>query len=86
MTLARLENDRSRFKAVPKPGRESAASRERVSDVWPDWSADLNAAELAEGVEKNRPSVILREAAGAVIYSVGLVVLLMAVLSVLHVR
>jgi hypothetical protein len=86
MTLARLENHRSRFKAVPKPGRKSAASRERVSDVWPDWSADLSAAELAKSVEKNRPSIVLREAAGAVIYSVGLVILLMAVLSVLHVR
>jgi hypothetical protein len=86
MTLARLENDRNRFKAIPKPGRESAASRERVSDAWPGWSTDLSAAELAKGAEKNRPSVVLREAAGAVIYSVGLVILLMTILSLLHAR
>ena len=86
MTLARLENDRSRFRAVPKPRRESVASEERVSDVWPDWSTERSAAELAKGIEKNRPFTVLREAAGAVVYSVGLVILLMAVLSVLHVR
>ena len=84
MMLARLENDRSRFRAVPR--RESVASEERVSDVWPDWSTQRSAAELAKDVEKNRPSIVLREAAGVVVYSVGLVILLMAVLSVLHVR
>jgi hypothetical protein len=86
MSLARLENDHSRFRVVSKPRGESVATEERASDVWPDWSTELSAAELAKGVEKNRPSIILREAAGAVIYSVGLVILLMAVLSVLHVR
>jgi hypothetical protein len=86
MTLARLENDRSRFRAVPKPRRESAASEERVSDVWPDWSTERSAAELAKDIEKNRSFIVLREAAGAVVYSVGLVILLMAILSVLHIR
>jgi hypothetical protein len=86
MTLARLESDRSRFQAVPKPGRESVAFEERVSDVWPDWSMELSEEDLAKDVEKNRPSVVLREAAGAVVYSVGLVILLMAILSILHIR
>jgi len=86
MTLARLESDRSRSQAVPKPCRESVASEERVSDVWPDWSMELSEADLAKGVEKNRPSAVLREAAGVVVYSVGLVILLMSILNVLHIR
>jgi len=86
MTLARLEFDRGHLQVVPKPRRKSVASGERVSDVWPDWSTQIGAAELAEGAQKNRPSTVLREAAGAVIYSVGLVILLIAVLSVLHLR
>jgi hypothetical protein len=86
MTLARLESDCSRFQAVPKLGRESVASEERVSDVWPDWSMELSEEDLARGVEKNRLSIVLWEAVGAVVYSVGLVILLMAILSVLHIR
>jgi hypothetical protein len=86
MTLARLEYDRGHLQVVPKPRRKSVPSGERVSDVWPDWSTQISAAELAEGEQKNRPSAVLREAAGAVICSVGLVILLIAVLSVLHVR
>jgi hypothetical protein len=76
----------SRFQAVPKLGRESVASEERVSDVWPDWSMELSEEDLARGVEKNRLSIVLWEAVGAVVYSVGLVILLMAILSVLHIR
>jgi hypothetical protein len=86
MTLARLESDRSRLQVVPKLGRESVASEERVSDVWPDWSMELSEKDLAKGVEKNRLSIVLREAVGAVVYSVGLVVLLMTILSLLHIR
>ena len=86
MTLARLENDRSRFQVVPKAHRKVVASDDRISDVWPDWSTERSPAESAKDVEKNRPSVILREAAGAIIYSVGLLILLMVVLGVLHVR
>ncbi len=86
MSLARLENDRSRFRVVPQARRKSVASEDRVSDVWPDWSTERSPAELAKDVEKNRPATILREAAGAIAYSVGLVILLMAILGVLHVR
>ena len=82
MTSARLQNDRSRFQVVPKPHRKVVASEDRVSDVWPDWSTERTPAELSKVVEKNRPSIVLLEAAGAVAYSVGLVILLMVVLSV----
>jgi hypothetical protein len=85
MTIATREDFRSR-EHVTTPRMRNVVSRERVSDVWPDWSTELSAAELAENVEKNRPSLVLREVAGAVVYSIGLVILLMAVLSVLHVR
>jgi len=47
---------------------------------------EFSEADMANGVEKNRPSVVLREAAGAVVYSVGLVILLMAILGALHIR
>jgi hypothetical protein len=86
MSLARLDYDRGHLQVVPKPRRKSVASGERVSDVWPDWSTEFSAADLVEGAEKNRPFTVLREAAGAVIYSVGLVILLIAVLSALHIR
>ncbi len=86
MTIATLEDFRSTEHAVPASRKNSAVSNERVSDVWPDWSSKLGEADLTKAVGKNRPSVVLREAVGAVLYSVGLVVLLMAVLAVLHVR
>lgn len=86
MTIATLEDFRSTLHTVPTPRKSSAVSDERASDVWPDWSSELNETELTRAAEKSRPSVILREAVGAVLYSVGLVVLLMAVLGVLHVR
>lgn len=87
MTIATLEDFRSPVHAVPTARKSSVVSGERVSDVWPDWSStELSDTELTKVAEKNRPSVVLREAVGAVLYSVGLVVLLMAVLGVLHIR
>ena len=86
MTIATLEDFRSRVHAVPTPRESSVVSDERVSDVWPDWSTELSESELTKAAEKNRPFGILREAVGAVLYSAGLVVLLMAVLGVLHIR
>jgi len=83
MMLARLERDPGRFHAVPR--QESAASKERLSDAWPDWPVESRETELAI-VEKNKPSVVIREAVYAIAYSIGLVVFLMAVLSILHIR
>ncbi len=83
MTLAVLENFRSRPQPAPEPDRDRGLSQERNSDVWPDWSTEIGEAELASSAEKNRPSVILREAVGAVLYSSGLVMLLIAILSAL---
>lgn len=84
MTVARLENGCSCFDAVPKPRRESVASKEGISDAWPDWSAEVSAAELAKTAEKNRPALVLWEAVRTIVTSVGMVVLLMAILGVLH--
>jgi len=88
MTYARLEFGHFRLHAVPKPEtqRESAASKDRVSDVWPDWSAEVSETELTKAAEKNRPTVVLWEAVRTIVISVGMVVLLMAVLGVLHLR
>lgn len=85
MTLANLDIRRSRLRAVPKP-QLRVVLKERGSEVWPDWSTELSPAELAQSAAKNKPSAVLKEAAGAVIYSVGLVILLMTLLSALHVR
>ena len=85
MTLASLETGRSRLYVVPSSRPERVTPPDRVSDAWPDWSTELSDAELAKAARKNRTSVVLREAAGAVVFSVGLVILLMAVLGVLHI-
>jgi hypothetical protein len=85
MTLANTYGRPARLHAVRKPDR-NVPSKERDSDVWPDWSTELDASEIAKSTEKNKPATVLREAVGAILYSVGLVVLLMVVLGVLHVR
>jgi hypothetical protein len=77
MTLISLENNRQRFAAVPWSRRDTVVSKERVSDVWPDWATELNEGELTEVAEKNRPSVVLWEALRAIVISVGMVILLM---------
>lgn len=86
MTLAFLEGHSAHIPVVPNARLESVRAQERDSDVWPAWSTELSPTELAEVARKNRLSKVLREIAGAVAYSVGLVVFLMAILSVLHVR
>lgn len=87
MTIATLEDFRSRVHAECRPRKSGGVSDERASDVWPDWSStELSDIELTQMATKNKPSAILREAVGAVLYSVGLVILLMAVLGVLHIR
>jgi hypothetical protein len=85
MSLANMHSRPTWLHAVPKPP-QSPAPKERTSDVWPDLSTELSECELAKSAEKNRPSTIFGEAVGAVIYSVGLVVLLMAVLGAFHLR
>jgi hypothetical protein len=78
MRLAGSRNGRNQFHASSNfvPCQKTAAPAERISDIW-----------LAkEAAEKNRPSVVLWEAARTFVLSVGVVVLLMVVLSVLHFR
>jgi hypothetical protein len=57
-----------------------------VSDVWPDWSTELDESELVEITEKNRPIVVLREAVEAVAISVSTVIMLMVIVGVLNIR
>jgi len=87
MTLATLEEFRSKAPAASIARKSGVVSVERISDVWPDWSTtELSDTELTKVAEKNRPSVVLREAAGAILFSVGLVVLLMTVLGASYIR
>ncbi len=85
MPLANMHSRPAWLHSVPKPP-QSPAPKERTSDVWPDFSTELSESDLARSAGKNRPFTILGEAVGAVIYSVGLVVLLMAVLGFFHLR
>jgi hypothetical protein len=83
MTLAILEGRSARPRMVPKAKVEGVCSNERDCDVWPEWSTERAPAELANAAEKNKLSKVLGEVAGAIAYSLGLVVLLMSALSVL---
>jgi hypothetical protein len=85
MTLAHSKSGLGRVQVVPKPPQDTVWP-ERDSDVWPDWSTDLSASELAKLVAKNKPSIVLLQASGAIIYSVGLVILLMLVFGEIHLR
>jgi len=86
MTLATLEIDRNRLRAVSNLGarRKTAVPTERVSDVWPDWSTEAAGTDPAKAVEKNKLSVVLWETARAIVISIGMVILLMVILSVLQ--
>ncbi len=69
------------------PGtRAQEPGGERVSDAWPDFSTELSEAEIQVMIHKNRPARVLWQAARAVVYSVGLVVGLMALLAAFGVR
>jgi len=86
MTLASLERDHRRpLYAVPKT-RERGPAQERFSDAWPDFSTELSKDEIGVMVQKNRPARVLWQAIWAVVYSIGLVVGLMALLAVFGVR
>jgi hypothetical protein len=81
MTSTRLKYDHSRpFPTASNVNRRQP--RERVSDVWPDWSSELSEVEIEKSAEKNKAATVLWEAVRAVAVSVGMVILLMAVLSV----
>ena len=64
-------------------GRVHMPPRERLSDSWPDFAAELPDANIKDSAWKNRVGQVLGEALGAVVYSVGLVVLLIVVLELL---
>jgi len=65
-------------------GREPAPSCQRLSDCWPDFSTDLSEDQIETAQQKNRPSAVLKEAVGAILYSIGLVVLLMTIVLALR--
>jgi hypothetical protein len=86
MTLASLENDRIRLRTVSSLDfrRETAVPAKRVSDVWPDWSTEAAEAEPGNAVERNKLSVVLWEAARAIVISIGMAVIVMVILGVLQ--
>jgi hypothetical protein len=58
----------------------------RGGDNWPDvWPAPSEQ-DMKRIRQKNRLTTIMKEAAGAVVYSVSLVVLLLALLALFHAR
>jgi hypothetical protein len=74
------------FHAIPRTEQRSRKSRERISDVWPDFSTELGDDRIEKQAEKNKPSIVLWEAVRAVMVSVGMVSGLMVVLDLLGVR
>lgn len=85
MSLANTYGRPAWLRAVPQP-EQGAPPKERDCDAWPDWSSEMSASEIAKSTEKNRPIAVLLEAAGAILFSLGLVVFLMVVVSALHAR
>ena len=83
MAFANFEDRPASLQRLPRIHAASAA-RERGTDAWPDWSTDLNPQELDKMAQKNKPAIVLWEAAGIVLYSVGLVLLLMMFLGALQ--
>ena len=87
MALANFKDECAhQFHAIPRPGVRDRRSTDRVSDVWPDFSTELSDDRIEEQVEKNKPSIVLWEAARAVVLSVGMVIALMVVLDLLGIR
>ncbi|HEY2009468.1 MAG TPA: hypothetical protein VGH23_10795 [Rhizomicrobium sp.] len=67
---------------VPHIDDCALSSGDNRPDAWPAPSEQ----DMSRIQQKNRLAIIMKEAAGAVVYSVGLVVLLLAVLTLLHAR
>ncbi|OJU07445.1 MAG: hypothetical protein BGN85_00595 [Alphaproteobacteria bacterium 64-11] len=87
MTIMRLGDDHNRrLRAVSRTQPRISCSQDRASDVWPDIATELGEAEIGRSAEKNRPSIVLWGAVRAIAISVGLVICLMAVLTISGVR
>jgi hypothetical protein len=86
MTLASLERDHRRPPYAVSKTRAQEPAQERVSDAWPDFSTELSKDEIRVMVQKNSPARVLWQAIWAVVYSIGLVVGLMALLAAFGVR
>lgn len=83
MSFANAENRRVhpiRLVSLRSCGR----ARQRLSDCWPDFSTELSEDKIEIAQRKNRPGAVLKEAIGAILYAVGLVVLLMTLVQLLH--
>jgi len=71
--------------ASPKLGPPRAAGH-RHADGRPDWSSEPDETEFAVSAAKNKLSIVLWEAVRAVVISVGMVIVLMALLEVFSTR
>jgi hypothetical protein len=84
MSFANSEGHRVHHSA-PRHGRDGGRSpHERRSDCWPDFSTGFSENEANIRQRENKPSIVLKEAAAAGLYAVGLVILLMVILRMLH--
>jgi hypothetical protein len=87
MNFANLEYQSirlSRAHSAPRRGTGAPPSSEHGSDFWPDISTELATDERDIARQKNTPAILLKEAVGAVLSSIGLVIFLIAVLQVFH--
>ena len=58
----------------------------RRGDNWPDVWPTPSEQDMKRMRQRNRLAIVLKEAAGAVVYSLGLVVLLITILQLVHAR
>jgi hypothetical protein len=85
MTLANLQNDRIRLRTVSNSGlrRKTLSPAESVSEAWPGWPT-LADSEPQNAAERNRLPIVLWETARAVMISIGMAFIVMAILSVMQ--
>jgi hypothetical protein len=84
MSFANSKDRRVR-PSIPRHGRNGGRSpHERCSDCWPDFSTEFSENEVNIRQRENKPGIVLKEAAAASLYAVGLVILLMGILRMLH--
>ena len=85
MTILRFDSGLLRDARRPAaPQRPTRAEPLPVFDVWPDIATELTDAETQKAARDNRPEKVFAEIFLTVTVSVGLVVLLMAVLAGFH--
>lgn len=87
MSVIRLDSRvRLHRRGLPDSRHSGAPARREQSDVWPDCGTELAPSELKTVRESNRFKGVLWEGTRAVAISVGVMIVLMAMLNLLGVR